>query len=61
MTAKTSTQHAEELAMLLHKLADLIDSDPTKVEWKEMQKIARYFWQGCLIGRLMAFKERKRK
>jgi hypothetical protein len=58
---KSSTQHAKELVFLLRQLADLIDSDPSKVEWKEVQKTARYFWQGSLIGRLMAYNERKRK
>jgi hypothetical protein len=61
METKTATQHAEQLAVMLHNLANLIDSDPSKVEWREVQKIARYFWQGSLIGRLLAYKERKRK
>jgi len=58
---KNSTQHAEELVYLLRKLADLIDSDPSRVEWKEVQKTARYFWQGSIIGRIMAYQERKRR
>ena len=58
---RTSTKHAEELVILLRQLADLIDSDPSKVEWKEVQKTARYFWTGSLIGRVLAHRERKKK
>lgn len=58
---KTSTQHAEELATLLHKLANLIESGPDRVEWREVQKIARYFWQGAIIGRILKYKERRKK
>jgi hypothetical protein len=58
---KASTTHAEELVAMLRQLADLIDSDPSRVDWKELQKIARYFWQGTLIGRMLAYKERKQK
>lgn len=58
---KTSVQHAEELVTLLRRLADLIDSAPNRVDWREVQKIARYFWQGAVIGRILKHRERKRK
>lgn len=61
MLFKSSTTHAEELVVLLRKLADLIDTDPSRVNWRETQKIARYFWQGTLIGRILSHRERKRK
>jgi uncharacterized hydantoinase/oxoprolinase family protein len=57
----TSAQHATKLVHILRSLADLVESDPSKVHWKEVQKIARYIWQGSLIGRILAHQERKRK
>jgi hypothetical protein len=61
MMLKSSRHHAEELVVLLRKLADLIDTDPSRVNWRETQKIARYFWQGTLVGRMLSYSERKRK
>ena len=58
MIFKSSTHHAEELAELLQQTADIVRANPSRVEWKELQKMARYFWQGCLIGRFLAHRER---
>jgi hypothetical protein len=61
MLFKSSRTHAEELVVLLRKLADLIDTDPSRVNWRETQKIARFFWQGTLIGRYLKYRESKNK